>query len=55
MVGKQSGQMGALPLCGWGAQSMSLLAEGDMFQPEEDVGAARGYLSRWCGVPGLKA
>jgi hypothetical protein len=26
-----------------------------MFQPEEDVGAARGDLSRCCGVPGLKA
>ena len=31
---------------GWGAQSQSSLAEGDMLQPEKDVGAARGHLSR---------
>jgi energy-coupling factor transporter ATP-binding protein EcfA2 len=39
---------------GQGAQPMSLLAEGDMPQPEKDVGAARGHLSLGGGVEGLK-
>jgi hypothetical protein len=43
-----------MSLCVRDAQSMSPLAEGDMLQPEEDVGAARGYLSLRGGVPGLK-